>query len=128
MDNKLNVLVWHRPPSEPNLVFGAQLALSRLVEGLSVGVRQVEPALREEICVALLDDTAKPVALSHPGFQATWKRPFVATEIGEALPHWEVAVYLLNPAKLVAVGAPAEADAGPVDRACCCWPSGSGAG
>src|SRR5204862_2924893 len=29
-----------------------------------------------------------------------WKRPFVATEIGEALPHWEVAVYLTNPAKL----------------------------
>lgn len=100
VDNKLNVLVWHRPPSQSNLVFGAQLALSRLMEGLSVGVRQIEPALREEICVALLDDTAKPVALSHPGFQGTWKRPFVATEIGEALPHWEVAVYLLNPAKL----------------------------
>src|SRR5439155_11786900 len=49
---------------------------------------------------ALLNDTARPVALSHPGFQATWKRPFVATEIGEALPHWEVAVYLLDPAKL----------------------------
>ena len=63
-------------------------------------MRQVEPALRGEICVALLDDTAKPVALSHPGFRATWKRPFVATEIGEALPHWELAVYLLNPAKL----------------------------
>ena len=68
-------------------------------------MRQVEPALREEICVALLDDTAKPVALSHPGFQAAWKRPFVATEIGEALPHWEVAVYLLNPAQAHPVGA-----------------------
>jgi signal transduction histidine kinase len=100
VDNRLNVLVWYRPPQEPNLVFGAQLALARLVEGLSAGVRQIEPALREEICVALLDDTAKPVALSHPGFRAAWKRPFVATEIGEALPHWEVAVYLLNPAKL----------------------------
>jgi len=100
VDNKLNVLVWYRPPNQSNLVFGAQLALSRLVEGLSAGIRQIEPALGEEICVALLDDMAKPVALSHPGFQAVWKRPFVATEIGEALPHWEVAVYLLNPAKL----------------------------
>ena len=63
-------------------------------------VQEVEPALREEICVALLDDMAKPVALSHPGFHAAWKRPFVATEIGETLPHWEVGVYLLNPAKL----------------------------
>jgi hypothetical protein len=100
VDNKLNVLFWYRPPGDPQLVFGAQVALSRLVEGLSALVRQVEPALREEICVAMLDDTAKPVALSHPGFHATWKRPFVATEIGETLPHWEVAVYLLNPAKL----------------------------
>jgi signal transduction histidine kinase len=100
VDNKLNVLFWYRPPGDPQLVFGAQLALPRLVEGLSALVQQVEPALREEICVALLDDTARPVALSHPGFQATWKRPFVATEIGETLPHWEVAVYLLNPAKL----------------------------
>jgi signal transduction histidine kinase len=100
VDNKLNVLFWYRPPGDPQLVFGAQLALPRLVEGLSALVRQIEPTLREEICVVLLDDTAKPVALSHPGFHAAWKRPFVATEIGETLPHWEVAVYLLNPAKL----------------------------
>jgi len=100
VDNRLNVLVWYRPPGDTNLVFGAQLALFRLVEELSAGVRQIEPSLHEEICVALLDDTARPVALSHPGFRANWKRPFVATEIGEMLPHWEVAVYLLNPAKL----------------------------
>jgi signal transduction histidine kinase len=100
VDNKLNVLFWYRPPGDPQLVFGAQLALPRLVEGFSALVRQVEPALREEVCVALLDDNAKPVALSQPGFHAPWKRPFVATEIGETLPHWEVAVYLLNPAKL----------------------------
>ena len=31
VDNKLNVLFWHRPPGESNLVFGAQLALARLV-------------------------------------------------------------------------------------------------
>ncbi len=60
----------------------------------------VGSALREDIAVALLDDTAKPVAVSQAGFQANWKRPFVATEIGESLPHWEMAVYLLNPAKL----------------------------
>src|SRR5262249_49796863 len=82
------------------LIFGAQLSLAKLAAGLRESVHQFEPALREEICVALLDDMARPVALSHPGFHANWKRPFVATEIGETLPHWEVAVYLLNPAKL----------------------------
>jgi signal transduction histidine kinase len=100
VDNKLNVLFGCGPAGDPRLVFGAQLALARLVEGLRPLVQQMEPALRQEICVALLDDAAKPMALSHPGFHAPWKRPFVATEIGETLPHWEVAVYLLNPAKL----------------------------
>jgi signal transduction histidine kinase len=101
VDNKLNVLFWCRPDGETNLVFGAQLALPRLIDGLQGVIQQVQPALREEICVALLDDNARPVALSHPGFRSAWKRPFVATEIGEALPHWEVAAYLLNPAKLM---------------------------
>jgi signal transduction histidine kinase len=56
--------------------------------------------MRDELCLALLDDNAKPVILSRPGFQAAWKRPFVATEIGEALPHWEIAAYLVNPVRL----------------------------
>ncbi|MCX6926079.1 MAG: HAMP domain-containing sensor histidine kinase [Verrucomicrobia bacterium] len=100
VDNKLSVLFWYRPPLNPDFVFGAQIALPHLARELQTVVQEIEATLREEICIALLDDTAKPVALSHPGFHATWKRPFVATEIGEALPHWEVAVYLLNPAKL----------------------------
>jgi signal transduction histidine kinase len=100
VDNKLNVLFWRRPPANPGLIFGAQLALPQLEEELRPLFQRVEPSLAQEICVALLDDTAKPVAQSRAGFQANWKRPFVATEIGEALPHWEVAVYLLDPAKL----------------------------
>jgi signal transduction histidine kinase len=67
---------------------------------LKVLLENLEPTLREEICVAVLDDKARPAVISHPDFQAKWKHPFVATEIGEALPHWEVSVYLLNPAKL----------------------------
>ena len=101
VDSKLNVLLWCRSPRDRQIVFGAQLSLVRLQESLRPLVQQVEPALRPDICVALLDDMARPVAVSEPGFHtASWKRPFVATEIGEALPHWEAAVYLLNPAKL----------------------------
>ena len=100
VDNKLSVLFWCRVPQDRRLIFGAQLDLRPLEQALGALVNQVEPALRNEICVALLDDNARPVSLSHPGFRANWKRPFVATEIGEALPHWEVAVYLLDPAQL----------------------------
>ncbi len=42
----------------------------------------------------------KPVARSLPGFEADWKHPFVATEIGDALPHWEAALYLTDPGQI----------------------------
>jgi signal transduction histidine kinase len=99
LQNKLKVLIWHRSQRDPQLVFGAQLDLRRFVEGLRNLVK-VDSALAGEICVALLDDAGKPLALSRPSFVANWKHPFVATEIGEVLPHWEMAVYLLNPAQV----------------------------
>jgi len=46
--------------------------------------------------------------VSIPNFRATWKRPFVATEIGDALPHWEVAAYLTNPAAMTRAACVAE--------------------
>lgn len=100
VDNKLKLMFWYRPPRDPTLVFGAQLQLPKLIADLRPVVH-VEAPLHEEVCVALLDDAARPLAVSHASFQpVSWKRPFVATEIGEALPHWEMAVYLLDPAKL----------------------------
>lgn len=97
LENKLNVLFWYRAPSEPQLVFGTQVNLGQLEEDLKQIVQQLDPALKDEVVAVLLDDTARPVALSRARFQAPWKHPFVATEIGEALPHWEMAIYLANP-------------------------------
>ena len=107
LQNKLKLMFWHRLDHDPNLIFGAQLNLNRLIDGLR-SVVQPDPALRDEICVALLDDNARPVAVSRPNFQAAWKRPFVATEIGDSLPHWEIAAYLVNPAHLTQVARTAE--------------------
>ncbi len=106
LQNKLKLMFWHRLNREPDLIFGAQLNLSRVVDGLRELV-QADPELRDEICVALLDDNARPVVISREKFQANWKRPFVATEIGDALPHWEVAAYLVNPAQLTQAAATA---------------------
>ena len=107
LQNKLKLMFWHRLSRDPSLVFGAQLNLNRLVEGLRASV-QPDPALRDEICLAVLDDNARPVIISRANFQAPWKRPFVATEIGEALPHWEIAAYLVNPAHLTQAAHTAE--------------------
>ena len=99
LQNKLNLMFWYRSSRDPQLVFGALVNLPRLIQGLQPLMQAAPESVSTEICVALLDDAARPVATSHPNFRANWKRPFIATEIGEALPHWETAVYLLNPAK-----------------------------
>ena len=102
LDNKLNVMFWYRPPSDPQLVFGAQLDPTRLRQGLAQlpATLELAPPLQQEIGLAILDDATKPVGLSAPGFTANWKKPFVATEIGETLPHWEAAVYIIDAAAL----------------------------
>jgi signal transduction histidine kinase len=100
LDNKLNVLCWYRPRRDTNYIFVTQLALGTLKEQLKGVLDSLEPALREDIVVAMLDESARPIALSRPGFGANWKHPIVSTEIGESLPHWELAVYLLDPARL----------------------------
>jgi signal transduction histidine kinase len=96
LQDKLHLLLWYRSPRDPQLVFGAQLDLPALKQSLKTIV-QVDPLLDRDICVAVLDDRTQPVAVSHADFRGNWRRPFVATEIGEALPHWEASVYLLDP-------------------------------
>jgi signal transduction histidine kinase len=146
LQDKLHVMFWHRSADDPTLLFGVQLNLARLTEELRPFV-QLTGDLQREVCLALLDNTGRPVALSHPDFQPQaepglanrdapvrpdhfklsngperrtggwstvtmtgpvssahqrnlWKHPFVAAEIGEILPHWEFAVYLLDPIRL----------------------------
>lgn len=99
LQDRLSLLLWYRSPRDPQLVFGAQLDLDSLKQALRALVK-LDPTLQHEICAALIDDRAQPVAISNPGFHSNWKRPFVATEIGEALPHWETAIYLLDPGRL----------------------------
>ena len=103
LQNKLKLMFWHRLNRDPDLIFGAQVNLNFLVNHLRPLVLPDE-TLREEISVMLLDDNAKPVASSEnptpPNFRYDLKHPFVATEVGEALPHWEVAAYLFDPARL----------------------------
>src|SRR6185503_8848900 len=79
LQNKLKLMFWHRLNHDSNFVFGAQLNLPHLINDLRDLV-QPDPALTNEICVAILDDNARPVVISHPGFHTQWKRPFVATE------------------------------------------------
>ncbi|HEY0257185.1 MAG TPA: HAMP domain-containing sensor histidine kinase, partial [Candidatus Methylacidiphilales bacterium] len=110
LDDKLRLMVWSRPSSTGDLIFGAQLNHARLLEKLKAVLQAPEFKERDSssmsrspgasYCLALLDEAGHPVALSIAGFTADWKHPLVATEIGETLPHWEAALYLTDPQQM----------------------------
>jgi signal transduction histidine kinase len=95
--NELFVIFWHRTTAEPELVFGAEVNLNEFTKDFQHLILP-DYDLAKTVCVALLDDKGKPVVTTAADFATNWKRPFVATEVGELLPHWEIGVYLLNPA------------------------------
>jgi signal transduction histidine kinase len=106
-DDKLRVMFWYHPSTASSLVFGAQIAEARLIQTLAPLLQA--PDLQRSTsagiaggnyCLAILDDRGQPVALSRPGFRTDWKHPLVATEIGEGLPHWEAALYLVDPQQI----------------------------
>lgn len=96
--DRLQVIMWHKPAGT-SVIVGAQLATDRLAAILQPVV-ELESSVGDDICLALLNDKAQPVALSRPGFVTQWKRPFAASEVGEPFPLWECAVYLVAPEKL----------------------------
>jgi signal transduction histidine kinase len=112
LEDKLRLIVWSHPASDSPIVFGAQLDQSKLIEALraSLQIPEMQAAFesdslgeriaKAQFCVAILDDTGHPVTRSIDGFQGDWKHPFVATEIGEVLPHWEAALYLVDPGQI----------------------------
>jgi signal transduction histidine kinase len=98
MQDRLEILFWLRPPEAPGMIFGCLVN----VEALTDLWRDALPDnVAPEYVLALLNDKARPVVTQPPGVSGRdWKRPFVASEIGEALPHWEAALYLMRPQQL----------------------------
>jgi signal transduction histidine kinase len=103
VQDKLALIFWLRPAQAPNLLFGCVVDAGDLHE-LWAKIMP-EPQLNSkgvpEFVLTLLDDRAHPVATAPANeTNREWKRPFVASEIGEALPHWEAALYLMRPEQL----------------------------
>lgn len=105
VQDKLDLVFWLRPPEAPEIIFGCLIDAAEL--------RTLWPALFAEVqdydrsggrppfVLALLDDKARPMASHLNGSSVRdWKRPFVSSEIGEVLPHWEAALYLASPTAL----------------------------
>jgi signal transduction histidine kinase len=98
MQDRLEILFWLRPPEARGMIFGCLLN----VEALTDIWRDALPnSASPDYVLALLNDKARPVVTEPPGEKGRdWRRPFVASEIGEALPHWEAALYLMRPQQL----------------------------
>lgn len=101
VQDKLALIFWLRPAQAPKMIFGCVVESADLADLWA----QIMPAAvgREtpEFVLALLNDRARPVATSSAvAGNRDWKRPFVASEIGEALPHWEAALYLMRPEQI----------------------------
>lgn len=92
VQDELTLLFWYRPTGMDDLTFGARVALSSLGPALLPAV-QIEPEFREEFYAVLRDDNARRVAQSSWSPPEDQRAPLAATEIGEMLPHWRVALY-----------------------------------
>ncbi|MDF1861267.1 MAG: HAMP domain-containing sensor histidine kinase [Verrucomicrobiales bacterium] len=100
IDGSLHVLLWKRSPLLPGYTFWTELNLEEIQSELS-GLFEADALPgSEEVSFALLDSDGDPVALTEEGFSADWSLPFVASEVGQILPRWEVAAYLLNPSAM----------------------------
>lgn len=101
IDGELHVLLWKRHPRRPGLTFWTELDLDAIRTDLG-GLFSANPSslASAEVSFALLDSAGGAVAVTEPGFTTDWSTPFVASEVGQILPRWEVAAYLLDPASL----------------------------
>jgi signal transduction histidine kinase len=98
MQDRLEIVFWLRPPDAPGMIFGCLMNVDALGD---VWLDALPDNAASEYVLALLNDKARPIATQPPGVTGRdWRRPFVASEVGEALPHWEAALYLARPEQL----------------------------
>ena len=98
VQDRLEILFWIRPAQSPEIIFGCRILADALSD---LWPRALSASAAEDVVLALLNEKTRPVATQPPNDTSRdWKRPFVASEIGEALPHWEAALYLQRPEQL----------------------------
>lgn len=97
VQDELQILLWHRNPADPTVVFGTQLQMASLIPRL-VGALRFDPALGDRFIALLRDDSQRVAGLSKgasalPGSA----RPMAAADVGDKLPHWRVEIFPSRP-------------------------------
>ena len=91
----LHVLLWKRHPDLKERIFWVELNLNEIKRELRDLVSGYD--MNPDICLAILDSEGQLVSKAIADFEADWSKPFVASEVGQILPHWEIAAYLRDP-------------------------------
>ncbi len=100
IDGELHILLWKRHPELPGYTLWAELDLASIKADLARLLVDYRDPVLPEVSLAILDAAGQLVAQTAKNFTTDWSKPFVAAEIGQILPRWEVAAYLLDPASL----------------------------
>ena len=92
---KLTFLFWDR--LSDGRIIGCELSRTEFRQR----VAGILPATYSPVRIlAVLDEKGEPLAVPAGAAGRDWRRPFVSQEIGEALPRWEAASYLTDPASI----------------------------
>jgi signal transduction histidine kinase len=92
IDERLRLLYWQKLPGG-NIV-GCLIDAERLRERI-IGVL---PGIYSPVRIlTVLDENSSPLIVPQGHEERDWRKPFVAQEISELLPHWETVAYLTNP-------------------------------
>lgn len=98
LDDGLHLLLWRKHSAVPGRFFWVELNVTELRKDLAQLVRRAGEGPRaSEVFLALLDAGGDVVGRTHVGFVPDWSNPLISTSLGESLPGWKVAAYLLDP-------------------------------
>lgn len=92
IEEKLTLLFWKKEES--------QRIIGCMIDGEQFKNRIINrmPDLYSSIRIlTVLDENGRPLISPEDGENRDWRRPFIAQEISELLPRWEVAAYLTDP-------------------------------
>ncbi len=92
MDEKLTLLFWNRNSEGGyfGCVIDGDIFYNRMAD-------QLPAVYTPARILTILDESGRPLLVPDDQEGRDWRRPFVAQEISERLPRWEVAAYLADP-------------------------------
>jgi signal transduction histidine kinase len=92
IDDQIMLVYWKK--TNDNTIIGCSLNEEELRRRVAAALPKVYTNTR---IMTVLDQTGTPLVTPAGEYRPDWSTPFVAREIAELLPRWEIAAYLTDP-------------------------------